>query len=185
MFNLKGESSMNIVVFVYPQQVIDENWNAVITNMSEDDKAGIEFALRLKAAHGGKVTAVSIGTENADTALREAFAMGVDHGALIFDEESEIESIEKIAAGLRMVGGDVFVSGRENDEMKKVAELLNVVQIDCTEVNLFRNPVQTPGFVFTNATAFAPRHMQVGGVFSAYKKEVETIPVFELVRSAR
>jgi electron transfer flavoprotein beta subunit len=172
---------MNIVVFVNPQQEVNENWNAVITNMSEADKAGIEFALQLKEKNGGKVTAVAIGTEDADLALREAFAMGVDHAALMFDEAAS--NAEKIVAALKKVGGDVFVSGHQDDEMKKAAQVLQAEQMQCTDVELFRSPVQTPCFVFASATAFAPRHMSVGGVFSAYKRDVERIPALELVSS--
>lgn len=169
---------MNITVFVSPKQVINENWNAVITNMSEADKAGIECALQLKEANGGKVTAVSIGTENADLALREAFAMGVDQAALMDDEEAE--SAEKIAASLKEVGGDVFISGRQDDEMKKAAELLKVAEIKYTGNEEDISGLNAPAFVFVKAENFEPRHMQVGGVFTAYQRKIERIPAFTM-----
>ena len=49
------------------------------------DMYAIEEALRLKAKLGGKVTAVSMGPPQAESALREAIAMGVDEGVLVTD----------------------------------------------------------------------------------------------------
>jgi electron transfer flavoprotein beta subunit len=49
------------------------------------DMYAIEEALRLKEQHGGKVTAISMGPPQAETALRESIAMGVDEGILISD----------------------------------------------------------------------------------------------------
>jgi len=167
---------MNITVFVNPQQVASEYWDAVITNMSEDDKAGIEFALKLKEKIGGEVTAVAIGMEDADLALREAFAMGVDRAAVMNEEEA---STEKIIAALQKVGGDVFVSGRQDDEMKKVAAALNAPEKQGTEIEMESFFGPAPCFVFATREDFKPRHMSVGGVYSAYLKELENIPVLE------
>jgi electron transfer flavoprotein beta subunit len=167
---------MNIVVFINPQQVINEYWDAVVTNMSENDKAGIEFALQLKEKKGGKVTAVSIGTEDADTALREALAMGVDDAALMWDEDATIDYTKKVVAALQKVSGDVYISGRADVEMEDVAQQLGAAKKQCTEVDLNQFPEQVPLFVFAQASAFDPRHMSVGGVFSAYRREIEMIP---------
>lgn len=169
---------MNITVFVTPQQVVSEYWNAVITNMSESDKAGIEFALQLKEKIGGEVTAVAIGMEDADLALREAFAMGVDRAAILNEEEA---STEKIIAALQKVGGDVFVTGRHDDEMKKVAEALHASQKQSSEINKDSFFGPAPCFVFAMKEGFKPRHMSVGGVYSAYAKEVENISALEPV----
>ena len=49
------------------------------------DMFAIEEALRLKEKLGGKVTALSMGPPQAENALREAIAMGVDAGILLTD----------------------------------------------------------------------------------------------------
>ena len=49
------------------------------------DMYAIEEALRLKEKIGGKVTALCMGPPQADSALREAIAMGVDKGILVTD----------------------------------------------------------------------------------------------------
>lgn len=49
------------------------------------DLYAIELAIRLREAHGGEVTAISMGPAKAAAALREAIAMGVDAGVLVSD----------------------------------------------------------------------------------------------------
>lgn len=49
------------------------------------DMYAIEEALRLKEKLGGKVTALSMGPPQAESALREAISMGVDQGILLSD----------------------------------------------------------------------------------------------------
>ena len=49
------------------------------------DMYAIEEGIRLKEAHGGKVTVITMGPPQAESALREAIAMGVDEAILISD----------------------------------------------------------------------------------------------------
>ncbi|MBN1675348.1 MAG: electron transfer flavoprotein subunit beta/FixA family protein [Kiritimatiellae bacterium] len=49
------------------------------------DMYAIEEAVRIKEKLGGKVTAVTMGPPQAEAALREAIALGVDHGILVSD----------------------------------------------------------------------------------------------------
>lgn len=49
------------------------------------DMYAIEESLRLKSKLGGKVTALSMGPPQAESALREAISMGVDEGVLVTD----------------------------------------------------------------------------------------------------
>ncbi|MBX5326465.1 MAG: electron transfer flavoprotein subunit beta/FixA family protein [Candidatus Bathyarchaeia archaeon] len=46
--------------------------------ISDIDKNALEEAIRIKEKQGGEIIAVTIGDENAKTALREALAMGAD-----------------------------------------------------------------------------------------------------------
>lgn len=50
------------------------------------DEYAVEEALRVKEAHGGNVTALSMGPEQAKEALKQALAMGCDEAVLISDE---------------------------------------------------------------------------------------------------
>src|SRR4030066_1506371 len=49
------------------------------------DMYAIEEAVRLKEKFGGKATVISMGPPQAEAALREAIAMGIDEGILISD----------------------------------------------------------------------------------------------------
>jgi electron transfer flavoprotein beta subunit len=49
------------------------------------DEFAVEQALRTKEAHGGKVTALSLGPEGAREALKQALAMGCDEAILLHD----------------------------------------------------------------------------------------------------
>ncbi len=49
------------------------------------DRYAIEEAVRLKEKLGGKITAISMGPPQAENALREAIALGVDEAILISD----------------------------------------------------------------------------------------------------
>ena len=49
------------------------------------DMYAIEEALRQREAHGGKVTVISLGPPQAESALREAISLGADEGVLVSD----------------------------------------------------------------------------------------------------
>jgi electron transfer flavoprotein beta subunit len=57
----------------------------VVSIINPFDMYAIEEAVRLKEKFGGKSTVITMGPPQADTALREAIAMGIDEGVLISD----------------------------------------------------------------------------------------------------
>jgi electron transfer flavoprotein beta subunit len=88
---------MNIIVCI--KQVpdtteikIDRETNTLIREGVESiinpfDLYAIEEAVRLKEIHGGKITALSMGPPQVETALRESVAMGVDEIILLTDRK--------------------------------------------------------------------------------------------------
>ena len=88
---------MNIVVCI--KQVpdtteikIDRETNTliregVVSIINPFDLYAIEEALRLKEIHGGKVTALSMGPPQVETALRESIAIGIDEIILLTDRK--------------------------------------------------------------------------------------------------
>src|SRR4051812_26063860 len=89
---------MNIYVLL--KRTFDTEEKIAIKNgkISEDsatfiinpyDEYAIEEALKLKEEHGGEVTVVTIGEEEAATELRTALAMGADKAVLIDDGDVE------------------------------------------------------------------------------------------------
>jgi len=82
------------------------------------DEFAVEQALRTKEAHGGKVTAVSLGPEGAREALKQALAMGCDEAILIHDpslaEADTLVASAVLAAALRRLESiDLAYFGRQ------------------------------------------------------------------------
>jgi len=76
------------------------------------DEYAVEEALLLRDAHGGKVTAISMGAEGALVALKQAVAMGCDEAIRIWDSACE--------------GADTLATGRV---LAKAIELLGDVDL--------------------------------------------------------
>ena len=55
--------------------------------INPDDKGALELALQLKDKYGAHVTVLTMGLPQADAALREALAMGVDRAILLTDRK--------------------------------------------------------------------------------------------------
>ncbi len=72
------------------------------------DEYALEEALVIREKHGGTITAVTMGPENATTALRSALALGVDNAVLLSDpafEGSDAAATATIlAAGITKIG---------------------------------------------------------------------------------
>jgi len=66
--------------------------------MNPYDLYALEAALRLRDAGGGRVTVLSMGPPQAEEVIREAYALGADHGCLLTDR--------------RFAGADVLATSR-------------------------------------------------------------------------
>lgn len=82
------------------------------------DAYAIEEALRLKEKHGGTIWALSLGGKEADYALREALALGVDEAAHILDDAlaaaDAIAVATALAAGIKKIGSaDLVLFGKQ------------------------------------------------------------------------
>lgn len=82
------------------------------------DEYAIEEALRLKEAHGGKVTALTLGPAEAKEALRSAVAMGSDEAVLLSDPafgDGDAWTIGyTLAQAIRQIGQyDLVLCGKE------------------------------------------------------------------------
>jgi electron transfer flavoprotein beta subunit len=82
------------------------------------DEYAVEEALKLREAHGGKVTVLTTGSEKTESALRACLALGVDEAIMITDEvfeKSDSQAIGKIlAAGVKKIGEyDLILAGKQ------------------------------------------------------------------------
>lgn len=53
------------------------------------DAQAVELALGLKEKHGGKITAITVGSQTADSVVKHALSMGADDGFVLVDEAFE------------------------------------------------------------------------------------------------
>src|SRR5579864_8992165 len=103
------------------------------------DEFAIEEGLRLKEAHGGEVTILSVGPERATESIRKALSMGADKAVHVTDAalhgSDAIQTAKVIAKALGSVEWDVAVAGSEATDSRMavvpalVAEVLGVAQL--------------------------------------------------------
>ncbi len=76
--------------------------------MNPYDRRVLEFAVALKQKHGGAVVVMSMGPLQAEEALREALAFGVDRAILLSDKAfagaDTLATAHTLAAGVRKLG---------------------------------------------------------------------------------
>ncbi len=119
---------MNVVVCLKQvpgttQVKIDPQTNTLIRQGIENiinpfDTYAIEEGVRLRERTGGKVTAISMGPPQAETALREAVSLGADEGILLSDPAfagaDTWATSYTISAALRKLGQyDLVICGRQ------------------------------------------------------------------------
>lgn len=93
------------------------SWGDAPLVLNPWDEFAVEEALRLKEAHGGEVTAISLGSEGATEALKQALAMGCDNAILVSDPNfSGLDSLQVsrvLAEAVKKVGEvDLLFFGR-------------------------------------------------------------------------
>ncbi len=104
------------------------------------DLYALEEALRMKDAHGGSVTVLTVGPEKALEALREAIAMGADKAVLLNDPAfkggDSLATARVLAAAAKKVGDfDVVLCGMQSIDAATalvgpaVARLLGIPQL--------------------------------------------------------
>lgn len=141
---------MNVVVCVkqvpeIEQVRVDEASGRVVHPAGAEmvnpfDMYAIEEALRIKEKEGGKVTAISLGPKENQTALREALSLGVDEAVLLNDQSSLVEdpiaTARVLAAGIKKLDRfDLVLCGKQavDDDSAQVgpalAEFLSLPQV--------------------------------------------------------
>jgi electron transfer flavoprotein beta subunit len=89
-------------------------------DINEWDNYAVEEAVRIKEAHGGKVTAVTLGDEDSEDVLRQSLAMGADEAIRVDEEGFELSDAEGIAKGIfhaiRDVPFDLVFTGAQSSD---------------------------------------------------------------------
>ncbi|MDD9149191.1 MULTISPECIES: hypothetical protein [unclassified Sporolactobacillus] len=169
---------MNIVVYLKPFDEKEqlENDGIACTNISENDRAAIEAALRQKQKTGATVIAFAVGDETADTQLREAFAMGADDAVLFQTSGEEAANALVIASALKKLRADCYITGKVTD-LSLIERVAKLAGFQITDANTDEVPVSADNtyFALASAEAIKPRYMQIAGIYTAYRRKVRQL----------
>lgn len=120
--------------------------DGVDSKMNPYDLYALETAVRLREAHGGKVSVISMGPPQAKQIIMEAFAMGADEGILLSDRKfggadvlatsytlsqgiSQSGEFDIILCGKQTTDGDTAQVGPETAEYLNIPSISNVKKI--------------------------------------------------------
>lgn len=164
------------------------------------DENAIEAALQLKAAAGGgKVTAISMGEDSANRALKQALAMGVDEAILLndpaFADADATSTAYVLAEAIKKIGSyGLILCGRQASDWDQaqvpagIAEFLGVPSVGAVQkVEVHNDKVRverlledgyevidmpTPCLVTVSNEANKPRYPTLKGIMAAGKKKI-------------
>ncbi len=175
------------------------------------DEYGLEAALQAVEKHGGEVTAVSMGPDEASAAIQRALAMGASKGVLVTDDALRgadvLVTARVLAAAIRRTGAfDLVIGGIESTDgytgtlAATLAELLGIpsatvgrrLEVEEGGVRIERQTetgydvveCRLPALVTVTAGATEPRYPTLKGIMSAKQKPVERVSVADLGLSA-
>lgn len=174
--------------------------------INELDEYAIEEALRLKEAHEGEVTVLTMGPGKASESIRKALSMGADKAVHVVDDElvgsDAVVTARVMAAALGRIGFDVVVLGSESTDARMavlpamLAEVLGApqlslaskVEVDGSTVRIERQTDyghdkvegRMPVVISVVEKINEPRYPSFKGIMAAKKKPVETLGATDL-----
>jgi electron transfer flavoprotein beta subunit len=169
--------------------------------INELDEYAIEEGLRLVEAHGGEVTILSMGPEQASESIRKALSMGADRAVHLVDDalagSDALATSLALATVLRRTGFDLVLLGSESTDARMgvmaamLAERLGVpqvslaseVEVDGSAITIRRQTdygydnvvASLPAVVSVVEKINEPRYPSFKGIMAAKKKPVETL----------
>ncbi|WEG13940.1 electron transfer flavoprotein subunit beta/FixA family protein [Pullulanibacillus sp. KACC 23026] len=170
------------------------------------DEYAIEEAIKTRDEHGGEVTVVTVGDQDAEKELRTALAMGCDKAVLIDSEEIENydqTSTETILATFfedkevdLIFAGNVSIDNGTGQVGPRVAEKLGMAhvstitkfELEGSKVRLERDvegdveiiETSLPLLVTAQQGLNEPRYPSLPGIMKAKKKPLEVIELDDL-----
>ena len=204
-------------IFVLLKRTFDTEEKMIVSGNEIDDSSAefimnpydeyeVEEAIVLREKHGGEITVVTVGDEEAEKEIRTALAMGADQAVLI--ENGEIEECDShttallIASYLKsqeydlIIGGNFSIDNGSGQVGPRIAEHLGIPQVTTiTKIEVTdRQAVVTrdadgdeeiievslPLLVTAQQGLNEPRYPSLPGIMKAKKKTIETIDVDDL-----
>src|SRR5437764_3723696 len=174
--------------------------------LNEMDEYAVEEALKRQEAHGGEVTVLTMGPEQAGEAIRKALQMGPDKAVHVLDGalhgSCAVATSKVLAAALRTLNPDLVLAGAESTDGRvqvmphMIAERLGVaaltgarkLTVDGSTLTVERQTEEgyevvtaaTPAVVSVWDTINEPRYPSFKGIMAAKKKPVETKSLADL-----
>ncbi|WP_027724129.1 electron transfer flavoprotein subunit beta/FixA family protein [Tuberibacillus calidus] len=204
-------------IYVLMKRTFDTEEKIVIENgrVSDDgvnfiinpyDEFAIEEAIKLKDAHGGEVTVVTVGSEDAEKELRTALAMGCDKAVLISTEDVEDtdqwSTAEILAAYFKDKSFDIILGGNVSNDNgtgqigPRLAEKLGIphvstivkLEINGNQATIERDAegdteiieASLPLLVTAQQGLNEPRYPSLPGIMKAKKKPLEVLELDDL-----
>ncbi|WP_147803449.1 electron transfer flavoprotein subunit beta/FixA family protein [Alkalicoccus halolimnae] len=170
------------------------------------DEYAIEEAIQIRDEHGGEVTIVTVGDEEAEKQIRTGLAMGADKAVLIEDEEIEdgdtFTTQALLAAYFKdqepdiILGGNIAVDGGSGQVGPRLADQLGINHVtSITDIKIENGTakiekdaegdqmmleVPLPLLVTAQQGLNEPRYPSLPGIMKAKKKPLETLDLDDL-----
>jgi len=197
---------MNIVVCVkqVPDTWAERTLNAsdktldrasVDTVMNEIDEYAVEEALRIKEAHGGEVTIVTMGPDRAVETVRKALSMGADKAVHLSDEalhgSCAIQTSDALAKVIGTLTFDLIIVGSEaTDSRLSLMAALLAERLGLPQLSLARKVEVEPGTKVTIERVTENGYDKVEAALPAVVSVVEKInepryPSFKGIMAAK
>jgi electron transfer flavoprotein beta subunit len=169
--------------------------------MNELDEYAVEEALRLKEAHGGEVTILTVGPEKAVETIRKALSMGADSAVHVVDPalhgSDALATSYALAKALGTIEHDLVILGVESTDarMSVIPAMLaertgaaqlsyaRKVEVNGSTVKIERQTdtgydiveAETPAIVSVVEKINEPRYPSFKGIMAAKKKPLTTL----------
>lgn len=171
------------------------------------DEYAVEEAIKIRDEHGGEVTVVTVGSEDAESQLRTALAMGADKAVLI-DIEDDVEEQDQYTTTKILeayfenkeydiiLAGNVAIDNASGQVGPRLADRLNIpyvttitkLEIDGDVVHIEKDvegdveKVETslPLLVTCQQGLNEPRYPSLPGIMKAKKKPLEELELDDL-----
>jgi electron transfer flavoprotein beta subunit len=174
--------------------------------INEMDEYAIEEALKIKEAHGGEVTVLTMGPERAAESIRKALSMGPDKAVHVLDDAlhgtDSLGTSKVLAAAVRTLEPDLILAGAEATDARgqviphMLAERLGIaaltgarkLTVDGGTLTVERQTEEgyevvtasTPAVVSVWDTINEPRYPSFKGIMAAKKKPVQALTLADL-----
>ena len=169
--------------------------------INEMDEYAIEEALKIKEAHGGEVTILTMGPDRATESIRKALSMGPDKAVHVLDDalhgSCALATSKVLAAAVQTLDADLIIAGSESTDARgqvmphMLAERLGMaaltgarkLTVDGASLTIERQTEEgyevvtasTPAVVSVWDTINEPRYPSFKGIMEAKKKQVQTL----------